>query len=119
MVEFDVIMFCWGDLITFIKRLTNARYANFGEKFALDTMLKRNDDNDDDDDGCGRCGRNVISFPCFVETRFSARALAFIRTKEERYTHASPTRSKSRQNFAPGVFNSKLRGDRRGRIVHT
>ena len=50
MVEFDVIMFCWGGLVTFIKRLTNARYANFGEKFALDTMLKRNDDNDDDDD---------------------------------------------------------------------
>lgn len=53
-----------------------------------------------------------------METRFSTRAFAFIRTKEERYIHASPTRSKSRQNFAPGVFNSKLRGDRKGRALY-
>lgn len=30
------------------------------------------------------------------------------------YPRCYPTRSKSRQNFAPGVFNSRLREDRRG-----
>lgn len=71
-----------------------------------------------------RCERRII-VPRDADTRFSARTLAFIRTKdvEQRYTYTRafnvgfPTRSKSRQNFAPGVFNSKLREDRGGRIV--
>lgn len=40
----------------------------------------------------------------------------YIRIHTTRVCHVGcPTRSKSRQNFAPGVFNSKLPGDREGR----
>ena len=82
----------------------------------------------------GRCERRIICFPrrryalfraCTrvyshkgrsSDTRTYIYIYIYMCVYTTRVSHVGcPTRSKSRQNFAPGVFNSKLPGDREGR----
>lgn len=67
-----------------------------------------------------RYGRTIMIFRATSKRAFLShrRTRLFVQRTWPGYTQAQPARSKSRQNFAAGVFNSTLRGDRRVRIVH-